>query len=222
MKRTGFYGVLGKTLSIGLFVLVVLSVGCDTGNTGDNDPELAKWAGTWNPVYWYLDDSGLDASFQAQYDALPEAAKTMMQVTSLDDLRDMTMRIAETDFGSFVIKGNTITFYEQKANAKNPSGNVIETVTYTFKGPLTDKHPREGEFIWSAFEGDTAGAHKYLLFADEAERDTPEGPLHFHIRYGSKGFDDLLMTPDNYNLWSPTIVSYNTTIAELQEFMSLD
>jgi Zn/Cd-binding protein ZinT len=220
MKRTGFYGFLGKTLSIGLLVFVVLSAGCDNDG-GDPEPELAKWAGTWNPVHGYLDDSGLDASFQAQYDALPEAAKTQLQVASLADLRTMTKRIAQTDFGSFVIKGDTITFYDQKANTENPSGKVIEIVTYTFKGTLPDVRQRE-EFDWSAFEGDTAGAHKYLLFADAAERDTPEGPLHFHIRYGSKGFDDLLMTTDNYNLWSPTIVSYNTTIAELQEFMSLD
>ncbi|MDR2447321.1 MAG: hypothetical protein LBD58_08575, partial [Treponema sp.] len=80
----------------------------------------------------------------------------------------------------------------------------------------------EEEFDWYVFEGDKEGDHKYLLL-EETGRGTSTGPLHFHMRYGSKGFDDLLLTPtDNYNRWDPTIVSYDTTIAQLQEFMTGD
>ncbi|MDR2343636.1 MAG: hypothetical protein LBD86_03805, partial [Spirochaetaceae bacterium] len=134
--------------------------------------------------------------------------------------------IAQTDFGSFVIQDNKITFYQQKQTQKNPSGNVLETVSYTFKGILNDVWgagtTEEEEFDWYAFEGGTDGGHKYLLL-EEAGRDTQTGPLHFHMRYGDKGFDDLLLTPtDNYSRWAPTIVSYDTTIPELEEFMSGD
>jgi Zn/Cd-binding protein ZinT len=185
--------------------------------------ELAKWAGTWNPVYWYFDETELAAILEAQYEAMPDASKQNM---SLEVFIAFVKAIAQTDFGSFVIQGNTITFYTQQQTQKNPLGDVLETVTYTFKGTRSDVWgaggPEEEEFDWYAFEGDTEGAHKYLLL-EEAGRDTPTGPLHFHMRYGSKGFDDLLYYPtDNYNRWAPTIVSYATTIAELQEFMSGD
>jgi Zn/Cd-binding protein ZinT len=198
-----------------MIAAIFTSAGC-----GNGESELAKWNGTWNGVYDYLDDPGLDASFQAQYDALiPDYQE---YYGSVQGLRDFAKAVALTDFGSFVVQGNTITFYDQKANAENPSGDVIETVTYTFKGTLHDVFARTEEFDWYAFEGDAAGPHKYLLF-EEVGRDTPSGPLHFHMRYGSKSFEDLLIDPvNNYGQWYPTIVSYNTTIAELQEFMSGD
>jgi Zn/Cd-binding protein ZinT len=186
-------------------------------------PNLSEWAGTWNPVHWYFDETEIAAILQAQYDALPEENK---QATTFEAFIAFVKTIARTDFGSFAIQGNKITFYDQKQTQKNPSGTVSETVTYTFKGIRNDVWgkggPEEEEFDWYAFEGDTEGDHKYLLL-EEAGRDTSTGPLHFHMRYGSKGFDDLLLTPtDNYGRWDPTIVSYDTTIAELQEFMSGD
>jgi Zn/Cd-binding protein ZinT len=206
-----------KALNIGFVVVVLLTISCFSG--GDPEPELAKWAGTWNPIHDYLDDPGLNASFQAQYDALPDSYKT--QIQSVDALRTFAKVIAETDFGSFVIQGNKITFYDQKQTQKNPSGNVIDTVTYTFKGTQQTVYGNE-EVDMSTFEGDKEGAYKYLLL-EEAERDTPDGPLHFHMRYGSKSFDDLLTSMEGrHSLWAPTIISYDTTIAELVVFMSGD
>jgi Zn/Cd-binding protein ZinT len=219
-KRYGVFFGFAVLMIAAIFTLT----GCDTndGDDDNNEPELAKWAGTWNGIYDYLDDPGLYASFQVQYDALPEAAKTAYP--TVEALREFAKDVARADFHSFVIQGDKITFYDQKANTKNPSGNILETVTYTFKGTLHDVFGGVEEFDWYTFEGDRAGAHKYLLF-EEAGRDTQAGPLHFHIRYGSKSFDDLLITStsgNNYGNWYPTIVSYNTTISELQEFMSGD
>jgi Zn/Cd-binding protein ZinT len=212
-------GILGILLTFS-FVLV----SCDNDG-GDPEPEseLAKWNGTWNPVHWYFDEPELAAILKAQYEAMPDASKQSMP---LDVFIAFVKAIAQTDFGSFVIQGNKITFYEQKQTQKTPSGPVIDTVSYTYKGILPDVWgkggPEEAEFDWYAFEGETAGGHKYLLL-EEADRDTPTGPLHFQMRYGSKSFDDLLYTPtDNYNRWAPTIVSYATTINELEVFMSGD
>jgi Zn/Cd-binding protein ZinT len=197
------------------------------GNTGDDtEYELAKWAGSWNPVHDYLDDPGLSSVFQEQFDALTDAQKTAYGVDSADDLIPFSQAIAKTDFGSFVIQGDKITFYDQNQTQQNPSGTVLETVTYTYKGIKSDVWgtgtAEEEAFDWYAFEGDREGDHQYLLL-ESADRDTPDGPLHFHMRYGSKGFEDLLLTPtDNYRRWAPTIVSYDTTIAELLVFMSGD
>ena len=93
---------------------------------------------------------------------------------------------------------------------------TIDTVTYTYKG--VQQVAWQGETAdFYAFEGDKAGAHKYLIF-EEAERDTSNGPLHFHMRYGSESIDSLV----NNTTWAPTIVSYDTTIDELKVFMGGD
>jgi Zn/Cd-binding protein ZinT len=219
MKRTGLFTLTGKALGIGLFIFVLLAAGCDNGNGGDPEPELAEWNGTWNSYLEYFDEPQLLTILEAQYEPYKERM-------TLEEFKAFVKSIVRTDFGSFVIQDNTITFYEQKQTQKNPSGNVLDTVTYTFKGTLTDVWgagtAEEAGFDWYAFKGDREGDHKYLLL-EEAGRDTSSGPLHFHMRYGGKGFADLLLTPtDNYNRWAPTIVSSDTTIAELQEFMSGD
>jgi Zn/Cd-binding protein ZinT len=219
--------IVRKIRFIGLpvFTLVVslTLVACPTDNDSTGDPGLNDWNGTWNAFHEYMDETEINTTLQAQYDAMPDAAK---QTMAFDAFKAFVKTIAQTDFGSFVVQDNTITFYDQKADAKNPSGNDAETVAYTYKGIRQDVWgagtSEEEEFDWYAFEGDTEGDHKYLLL-EEAGRDTSTGPLHFHMRYGNKGFDDLMYTPtDNYNRWAPTIVSYDTTIAQLQEFMSGD
>jgi Zn/Cd-binding protein ZinT len=205
-------GILGI-----LLVFSFVLIGCPNDG-GDPEPELAEWNGTWNPIHDYLDDAGLKASFQAQMDALPPE----YGITDVNQLITFAKVIAETDFGSFVIAGNTITFYEQKQTQENPSGKVIDTVTYTFKGTEHTVHENE-EVDMYTFEGNKESAYKYLLL-EEAERDTPDGPLHFHMRYSGKSFADLLSTPmeGRHQLWAPTIISYDTTIAELVVFMSGD
>jgi Zn/Cd-binding protein ZinT len=213
MKRTDFYGRLGKTLSVGLFVFVLLPAGCDNGG-GNPKPELAAWNGTWNSIHNYYDDEDLTDTLNKQYQGLPDAQKNALGITSFADYKTFIKKLARTDFGSFVVQGNRITFYAQKTAAKNPSGSGAETVTYTYKGMRKVAWQGE-EADFYAFEGDKAGDHKYLIF-EEAERDTSDGPLHFHIRYGADSVDSLVT---GAGMWAPTIVSYDTTIAELTVFM---
>jgi Zn/Cd-binding protein ZinT len=210
-------GILGI-----LLVFSFVLVGCDNDNGGDPESELAEWNGTWNSYLEYYDEDEIVAILEEQH----EQYKNIEGFEDFDVFKNFVKTIVQTDFGSFVIQDNTITFYKQKQTQKDPSGDVLETVTYSFMGTLTDVWgvgtAEEAGFDWYAFKGDREGDHKYLLL-EEAGRDTPSGPLHFHMRYGGKGFDDLLLTPtDNYNRWSPTIVSYATTIADLKEFMSGD
>jgi Zn/Cd-binding protein ZinT len=213
MKKAGFHGRLRKVLSLGLLVFILLSAGCDNGGC-DPEPELAAWNGTWNSIHNYYDDADLTPTLQAQYDGLPEAQKNALGITSFTNYKAFIKQLAVTDFGSFVVQGNKITFYAQKTNVKNPSGNGAETVTYTYKGiRQVTWQGEEADFY--AFEGDKAGDHKYLIF-EEAERDTPNGPLHFHVRYGADSVDSLVA---GAGMWAPTIVSYDTTIAELTVFM---
>jgi Zn/Cd-binding protein ZinT len=198
-----------------LMAAIFTTAGCDTGGGGRDDPELAEWNGTWNRVYDYLDDPGLEATFQATFNELSPEYQAAYG-GSWQAVREMTKTLALTDFVSFVVQGDTITFYDRKQTQKSPSGTVIVTVTYTYKGVRQVAWQGETADFY-AFEGDKDGNHKYLIF-EEAERDTPDGPLHFHIRYGSESVDKLLET----QMWAPTIVSYATTIAELKVFMGGD
>lgn len=108
-------------LSILTLLLCFFILNCKN-DTDDPDPELAKWAGTWNPVHGYFDDPGLSSHFQAQYDALTDEQKTAFGVTSFEDLIPFARVIARTDFGSFVIQGDTIAFYDQQQTQKNLQG----------------------------------------------------------------------------------------------------
>jgi Zn/Cd-binding protein ZinT len=214
-KRHGVFFGFAVLMITAIFILT----GCPNDGGSNDEPELAKWAGTWNSIYDYFDDPGLAATFQTMYDAIPDEYKSMF-ATSANALREAAKEGAIADFQSFVIKGETINFYDKKQTQKNAMGNVIETVTYTFKGVLQDAFiEMKGGTGWYAFEGNKDGSHKYLIF-EEAKRENPDGPLLFHIRYGDTSFEDLLNNGSFVaNPWYPTIISYDTTIEELQAFM---
>jgi Zn/Cd-binding protein ZinT len=215
---------------VGFVVLLIATIftaaGCDSnGGGGGDDSELAKWAGTWNSIHDYYDDPELDQRFQEYYDTIPNMFKPMWGLNSVEDLRNVAREVAETDFDSFVIKGDVITFYDQEQTQKNPSGNVIETVTYTYQGILQDLFMEsKGGTGWHAFEGNTNSNHKYLIFS-EVERNDPngswDGPLNFHIRYGDTSFEALLNNSTEFTIraWYPTIISYNTTIDDLKALL---
>ncbi|MDR0628955.1 MAG: ZinT/AdcA family metal-binding protein [Treponema sp.] len=198
-----------RRLLAGFVVLLITAIftvaGCDNGG-GSDDPELAEWNGTWNSYYDYFDEPELVAILEDQYDA-SDAYKTMF--ATFDPFLAFVKNLALTDFDSFVVQGDTITFYKRM--------KTIDTVTYTYKGVRQVVWGQETADFY-AFEGDKAGDHKYLIF-EEADRDTADGPLHFHMRYGSESIDSLV---SGAGMWAPTIVSYDTTIAELKVFMSGD
>jgi Zn/Cd-binding protein ZinT len=208
-KKHGVFFGFAVLLITAIFTLA----GCDSKD-GNPDPELAEWAGTWNSIHNYYDDAGLASTLQAQYDGLSEQQKTALNIESFDNYKAFITQLAVTDFGSFVVHGDKITFYAQKTNTKNPSGSGAETATYAYKGIRQVAWQGE-EVDFYAFEGDKAGDHKYLIF-EEAERDASDGPLHFHMRYGADSVDSLVTSAV---MWAPTIVSYDTTIAELTVFM---
>jgi len=54
--------------------------------------------------------------------------------------------------------------------------------------------------------------HKYVVAT--AVHQHGEGMIHAHLRYGSKGFKDLMNNPA-YNLWWPTIALYGKTTSEV-------
>jgi Zn/Cd-binding protein ZinT len=92
-------------------------------------PCVSAWNGTWTSIHNYYDDAGLANTLQAQYDGLPEAQKNALGITSFDGYKAFITQLAVTDFGSFVVQGDKITFYAQKTAAQNPSGSGAETAT---------------------------------------------------------------------------------------------
>jgi Zn/Cd-binding protein ZinT len=102
------------------------------------------------------------------------------------------------DFKSVRIEGGAIAFY----SSKDAAGTPTTTVSYSRKTDI--------EF-WNAFESDQDSAYKYLL-ATEPGADYDGGAFHFHLRYGTAGFDVLV---NGSNL--PTAVKADTANDKVQE-----
>jgi Zn/Cd-binding protein ZinT len=101
------------------------------------------------------------------------------------------------DFRSVKVESDTITFYSDR-DAKGASIKV----SYSRK-PIGEP--------WNAFESDQYGKYKYLI-ATPPGADYPEGAFHFHLRYGTEGFDALV---NGNNL--PTLLKADTANDKVRE-----
>jgi hypothetical protein len=195
----GVNSLFGKALSAGLFVFVFFVSGCPQGGSGGkSEPELAKWNGTWNAVTNVFDETYLTKTFT---DGVTQINSAYSMSITVDAFKKKFAELIETDFKSCVIKGDTFTLY----TGSDATGTSTK-ITYTFV-----KKVEIGGKDWSAFEGDIAGNHKYLV-ALLPKRDTPETLEEVHFRYGNAGFDALVAEP----LWSATLMRQGSTQNEIK------
>ncbi|MDR2536019.1 MAG: SUMF1/EgtB/PvdO family nonheme iron enzyme [Treponema sp.] len=187
-----FYGSL-------CLCIIFLAAGCSDGNDV-SEPELAKWAGTWNSMTNYLDEPWLQATLEEGAAAV--SAKIHRTVTT-SQLKGVFAEMLKTDFKSCVINDDVFTVYTEPEAASTGTSTKI---TYTFKEKKID-----GESEWYAFEGDQAGPYKYLiaLLPEQHSTDTAE---HFHFRYGNTSFDGLA----GMSSWMGTLTKSGTTQAQIK------
>ncbi|MDR0597937.1 MAG: metal-binding protein ZinT [Treponema sp.] len=171
-----------RIMAIALSLPFVFS-GCQT-TRGATEPELAKWNGAYNSLGSYLNEPSFAGIF-----ADKAAAKS-----------DLAEFLA-TDFASLKIDGDTLTLY-----AAQNAGGQATAIRYAFKRKI-----EPGMGVWYAFESDRNDKYKYLI-ATLPGQDDPEGPVHFHFRYGAAGFDALIAAA---NL--PTAVKAGTPNDKVQE-----
>ncbi|MDR0732512.1 MAG: metal-binding protein ZinT [Dysgonamonadaceae bacterium] len=184
-----------------LFLSSVMFISCKDDDGSNSQPDLAKWAGTWNAMDQYLDDAGLN---QAWTDGAAHVNNTLSrQDITAERIKAVFKTMLKTDFKSCVIEGGTMKIYA----ALDASGSPSDIITYTYKGTIG-----EGDVAWHSFEGDKAGDYKYLI-AYPVEPGSANAAEHFHFRYGASSFDAL--TADNMAMWMATVMKQGTTIPVL-------
>jgi Zn/Cd-binding protein ZinT len=169
-----------------------------TGMFNSNEPELAKWNGTWNAVTNVFNETYLTKTFT---DGVAYINSTYSMSITVDAFKEQFAELIEVDFKSCVINGDTFTLY----TGDDATGTATK-ITYTF-----DRKVEIGGKDWYAFEGDIAGNHKYLV-ALPPKRDTPGTLEEVHFRYGNAGFDSLIAEP----LWSATLMRQGSTEDEIR------
>jgi hypothetical protein len=107
------------------------------------------------------------------YNAVASAASTQTgQPVSAAMIKGLAAQVFATpNFKSFVVQGDTITFYPDP-NA----GGTGTTLTYTYKRTFEGS---EGD-TWYGFEGDQSGAYKYLI-AIHPDQDSSQTLVLFHF-----------------------------------------
>ena len=88
--------------------------------------------------------------------------------------------------------------------------------SYVFDGIEARKF---GEYPipWAVFKAEAEGPYKYLTLLPKG-KDSEDGFIHFHMRYGDKSVEALLDDPA-LALWWPTLCESTTTAAKFAHDM---
>ena len=160
---------------------------------------LEGWKGTWvNPIS-FLDDPAMKPVYEAVSKKAAEKGKTYTPEAVKGFFKETMLR---SDFaGGAKVEGNSFTFLDDK-------GGVKATVSYVFDGIEVRKF---GEYPipWSVFKAEAEGPYKYLTLLPKG-KDSADGFIHFHMRYGDKSVEALLDDP-KLALWFPTLCESTTT-----------
>ena len=160
---------------------------------------LEGWKGTWvNPIS-FLDDPAMKPVYEAVSKKAAEKGKTYTPEAVKGFFKETMLR---SDFaGGAKVEGNSFTFLDDK-------GGVKATVSYVFDGIEVRKF---GEYPipWSVFKAEAEGPYKYLTLLPKG-KDSADGFIHFHMRYGDKSVEALLDDP-KLALWFPTLCEPTTT-----------
>jgi Zn/Cd-binding protein ZinT len=200
--------LLAGILSI-LLVFSFVLAGCD--NDGDDpDPELAKWAGTWNSVSAYFDDPDVASVFDSGLAEIKEKWNdndfSSLTVANLKTI--MLIPLDTKTFKSLTVKDDTITFYQEL----DTQGTVVSSASYTLLETTEDD---DGIPIY-VFEGDKSGQYKYVRTYDP-EMEFDDSALCFHLQYGPtlESFDNPQLA-----LWWPAIAKQNSSKQSLKNTLS--
>jgi Zn/Cd-binding protein ZinT len=198
----------------GFAVLMIMAIftfaGCDNSGGGNDEPELAKWEGTWNSVSAYFEDTDVMSVFDSGLAEI-KAKWNDNNFSSLTVANLKTIMLIPLDtktFNSLTVKDDTITFYQ----GLNTQGTVVSSANYTL---LETTEDNDGISIY-VFEGDKAGPYKYVRTYDP-ERESDDSALCFHIQYGP-----TLETFDNPQLalWWPAIAKQNSSKQAIKNTLS--
>lgn len=130
------------------------------------------------------------------FEKLSEACKALGKDFSVQDVTAKTKLMYYTDFTKLEVSENTITFV-------TPMNWIAPAkVTYDYRGEIC----KDGT-SWYAFEGTDVTAaskeYRYLLMM-KLHGHGDKSQMHWHMRYGSAGFAQLINDPTLADWW-PTL-----------------
>jgi hypothetical protein len=142
------------------------------------------------------------------YDAVAETAGS--GYTS-EQAKIFIVAMLQSTFGGLNISGETITYYE--------SDGVTTRATCTYRSEGEETATFEGSSLeWNKFSlkaGDS-GCNEYRYLITTQVHSHGDGLTHWHFRYGTNGFDDLINNSD-YAMWWPTAALKENTAQDLAD-----
>jgi ABC-type Zn uptake system ZnuABC Zn-binding protein ZnuA len=154
---------------------------------------LTPWQGEWVSG-WSFGVEAMQPAFDAVLEATPELTQT--------NILDYYELGNQSAFDTFVVDGGSITF---------AGGEGSMTCAYVFAGSETVvAFPTE---TWSLFatSDPACAAYRYLLLMPPHASEPGSSP-HFHFRYGSSSFAELIA--DN-SPWYPSLYPQGTTLEQV-------
>ncbi len=179
---------------INVFFLLILIFGGPGSTFATTAP---TWGGSWQSSYASLDDPLMDSMYTAvaalKDDLEPGDVKSALKV------------MLRTDFETISIE-----------NAGDVYSITIdsELADYNYMGEHEIEFAPGMSFSWYKFEkngGSQENLYQYII-ATDVHQDTPDSMRHWHMRYGSQGFEALIGITD---FWWPTMVGAEMTAQEL-------
>lgn len=163
----------------------------------DHDPIfIANWNGKWNSIVYFAQDEEIGPSVQSGLKKL-EGGKWQAKL--------------ESNLVAYRMKNNSLTAYsELQDDTGTPLGTVLFDIPYTFNDAIVDP---EGN-TWYRFEARIETEYQYLILT-EVMADEETSISYFRMRYGSEGFEDLLLKSD----WNPIMVSDQAPKEKLAAFL---
>ena len=161
---------------------------------GDSDDIFNDWQGQFISRQFVNKKPEMDTLYNK---VVIEAKKRGKDYTKAM-VRDSFEKIVHTDFHQISLKGDSISFYDEKGS--------MEKYRYKALGIVPDKYG-DNEIEWYGFEAmdkeSKFSEYRYIIMGKIHTH--KNGQSHFHMRYGQQGIDTLTVLGGIKNWW-PTIV----------------
>lgn len=193
-----------KMLNLTLFIAVsFLIVGCGSSSNDEKKLDLTQWSGKWRSVNKALGHKNLESFFENLSKENPTYSANGMRVAFLNN-------IAGSKFATIDIEKDSITFpiFDRKTKKIE-----LKKVAYEFVSKRNESGKTMYQFI-SKSEDKSLSQVKYISLMKPHGKSS-EGFNHWHLLYGSKGFDKLVFSLKGYK---PIFVEASVSDGQLVEF----
>nr|WP_319396288.1 ZinT/AdcA family metal-binding protein [uncultured Desulfobacter sp.] len=175
-------------ITIGLSIFLTTLIQAETADDTFND---------WQGEYLSREFANERPEMDEAYQKVAIEAKKLGKTYTVEQIKEIFTRMMHTQFQRISLHGDTICFYDKKEPMAKLQYRAVGTIPDTYK---------DNDLEWYAFEAvnETAGTCKYKYIIMLKIHHHQNGQPHFHLRYGSKGFETL--TGKDMENWWPTIV----------------